>query len=33
MRILMLIDSMGIGGAETHVASLASELRRGGSGE
>ncbi len=31
MRILMLIDSMGIGGAETHVASLASELRRGGS--
>lgn len=30
MKILMLIDSMGIGGAETHVASLSAELCREG---
>ena len=30
MKILMLIDSMGIGGAETHVLSLGAELGRQG---
>ena len=31
MKILMLIDSLGIGGAETHVCALAEELARAGS--
>ena len=30
MKILMLIDSLGVGGAETHVCTLASELVKKG---
>ena len=30
MKILMLIDSLGVGGAETHVCTLASELVKRG---